>query len=77
MQHLFGVAFGAFLESFFLGGTFLETSFKGDCPLFLMGFKAQSSTLLGPKYNSQNPILLGPKYKAKNNIYNTLYNFYK
>jgi len=49
MWHLLGVSCGAFSK----------ISFKGDHSLFLMGFKAQNPTLLGPKYKVQNPILLG------------------
>jgi len=58
---LLGVSRGAFLALFFLGGTFLEASFKGSRSLVLMGFKAQNTTLLDPKYKVQNPILLGSK----------------
>jgi len=39
MWRLLGEACGAFFNSFFLGGTFLETSFKGDRSLFSYGLQ--------------------------------------
>jgi len=60
------VPWGSFLDSFFLGGAFLEASFNVDCPLILIGFKAQNPTLLGLKYKAQSHILIDPKYKAHN-----------
>jgi len=50
MWHLLGVSRGTFLNTFFLGIAFLKTSFKGGHPLFIVGFKAQNSILLDPKY---------------------------
>jgi len=61
MWHLPRVACGAFLDPFFLGNTFLKTSFKGNRPLFLIDFKVQNLILLSSKYKAQNPILLCSK----------------
>jgi len=70
MWHLLGVACGVFFNSFSLGDTFLEASFKGYRPLFLIGFKLQNPILLGPK---RSKILF---YLVQNKFYTNLYNFY-